>query len=91
MDMNFVPDNTIRQAVSSGFVQLSIVWSQMQTILVNTEVYDAELSLQLTEAWATFEAVGEKLLRDSLYKQGLTDAEIDAKAAVIRKMLGNND
>lgn len=88
MYSNDITDNTIMQAISAGFISLSLTFARMQTVLAGTEVYDAELSLQLTEAWKAFEKKGEELLRDQLHKQGVTDEQINARAKQIRRMLG---
>lgn len=88
MNGNDIPDQIVRVAVSSGFTQISYIWSQVQVLLAGTEVYDAELSLQVTEAYKAFEVKVNDLLRDSLHRQGISDEQIAQRAEEIKRMLG---
>jgi hypothetical protein len=87
MNVNKVPDEIVRQAISSGFIQLYLIFAEMQNILSQSEVYDAELSMKLAEAWTDFEKAGVDLLRDSLNRQGLTYNQIDDISKNIKRML----
>jgi hypothetical protein len=88
MDLSGYTHEQIHTAVSTGVAQIHILWLQIHSILVNSEWFDAELSLQTIEAMQEFTKKLDILQRDSLHKMGYTDEMIDEQIKIVRKALG---
>jgi predicted nicotinamide N-methyase len=90
MNINAYTQAELHNSLALLFLQIQYIGQQINAILVNTEKFDAEISMRIIDELQALLESGNQLLIDSYHRQGLSDADIELRAEVVRKLFDND-